>query len=125
MIEIVEHTAVKKMEMEDLRANFKEFRNCRTEREFIETADKLNTSREYYYRMSDGSGTFDVNDVFDLIKDNGSWGELKGFIRIEVHNMYGNVVALEIPVDITVEDWDEEEKCFNAESYLISDIEEW
>lgn len=111
--------------MESLRENFKEFSNCRTERDFIEQADKLNTSREYYYRMSDGSGTFDVNDVFDLIEDKGDWGELKGFIGIEVHNMHGNLVALKLPIDICLEEWDEEEKVFNYESYLISDVDEW
>lgn len=113
------------MEMESLRENFKEFRHCRTECEFIEQADKLNTSSEYYYRMSDGSGTFDVNDVLDLVEDKGDWGELKWFIRIEVHNVYGNVVALKIPVYITVEEWNEEDRCFNYESYLISDVDEW
>lgn len=113
------------MEIESLRETYKEFRNCRTERDFIEQADKLNTSREYYYRMSDGSGTFDVNDVLDLIEDKGDWGEIKGFIRIEVHNVYGNVVQLQIPVDISVEEWDKEEKVFNYESYLISDVYEW
>lgn len=113
------------MKKEYLRETFKEFRGCHTERDFIEKADKLNTSREYYYRMANGSGTFDINEVLDLIKDNGSWGELKGFIRIEVHNMYGNIVALEIPIDVCVEEWDEEDKVFNVESYLISDVDEW
>jgi hypothetical protein len=113
------------MEKEYLRDNYKEFRECRTERDFIEIADNLNTSREYYYRMSDGCGTFDVNDVFDLIVDNGSWCELNGFIKVELHNVYGNVVAFEIPIDICFEDWDEEVKCFNSESYVISDVAEW
>lgn len=113
------------MEQQYLRESYKEFRNCRTEREFIETADKLNNSRDYYYRMSDGTGTFNASDVLDSIEDKGDWGELKGFIRIELHNSYGNIEQLEIPIDIFFEEWDDEEKIFNYESYLISDVDEW
>lgn len=118
------------MEKKYLRENFKEFKNCRTEREFIETADKLNNSRDYYYRMSDGTGTFNASDVLDSIEDKGDWGELKGFIRIELHNSYDNnsydnIEKLEIPINICFEEWDDEEKIFNYESYLISDVDEW
>lgn len=113
------------MEKEFLRENYKEFMNCRTEREFIETVDKLNNSRDYYYRMSDGTGTFNASDVLDSIEDKNDWGELKGFIRIELHNSYGNTEQLEIPIDICFEEWDDEEKIFNYESYLICDVDEW
>ena len=75
--------------------------------------------------MADGSGTDDINNVFDLIVDNGSWGELKGFIKIVVHNVNGCRDVLYFPVDICVEEWDQEDQVFNYESYLISDVEEW
>lgn len=113
------------MEKAYLRETYKEFRKCYTDADFIEKVNKLNTSREYCYRMLNGIGTYDINDVLDLIKDNGSWGELKGFIKVELHHINGYLDVLEIPIDINVEDWNEEYKVFDSESYLICDVEEW
>lgn len=113
------------MKKEFLKKNYKEFWKCFTNMDFIQRADSLNTSREYYYRIDNGSGTNKTNDVLNLIEYDGIWGEIKGFIRIEVHNMYGNIVCLEIPIDIIVSDWSEEDSSFTNECYSICDVDEW
>lgn len=90
--------------------NYKEFGE---HTDFVKKADELNTSRDLYYYDKKGIRTTDINDCLDVIKWEGDVGYLEGCIVIEV------------PCEICVEGWDEEEKVFDIESYTIKDVEEW
>lgn len=114
------------MEKTYLKENYKEFANCYSDSDFIAKADDLNTSREYCYEMADGTGTYDVTDVMDLLeKQDGGYYTCDGYIRIEVTDYYGDVVPMTIPVEITLEEWDEEDQVFGMESVSVKDVEEW
>lgn len=111
------------MEKEYLRETFKEFSGCYSNSDFIKKVDDLNTSREFCYEDEHGIGTYDVEDV--LPKDfDGQNFTLDGYITIEVHE--GRYVEpMRIPVEITLEEWDEEEQVFGVELVSIKDVEEW
>lgn len=115
------------MQMNYLKENYKEFMNCYDEKSIIEKADELNTSCcETYFKMENGRCTYDVNDVMDqLEKQDGGYYSIRAYIEIELHRVNGYLDLLEIPIDMTMEDWDEEEKCFGVEYCTICDIEEW
>lgn len=114
------------MEKTYLKENYKEFANCYSENDFIRKADDLNTSCEFCYEMANGIGTHDVTNVMDCLeKQKGGYYTCDGYINIEVTNYYGNTEVLRIPVEITLEEWDEEEQVFGMESVTIKDVEEW
>lgn len=111
------------MLLEELK-KFKEFKDVVDNDHAKEIADELNRSREVYYTSSNGYGTQEISDVLNEIEWNNGIGNLYGFIEIEVHEN-GNSKTLEIPVEIEVENWNEECQCFEMESVVMKDIEEW
>ena len=113
------------MTLEQLR-KFKEFENVVDNGHAKEIADELNRSREVYYTSSNGYGTQEISDVLEekIIEWNNGIGKLDGFIEIEVHEN-GIPKTLEIPVEIEVENWNEECQCFEMETVEMKDIEEW
>ena len=111
------------MLLEELK-RFKEFENVVDNDHAKEIADELNRSREVYYTCSNGYGTQEISDVLDTIEWNNVIGKLDGFIEIEGHEN-GNPKTLEIPVEIEVENWNEECQCFEMETVEMKDIEEW
>ena len=111
------------MLLEELR-KVKEFENVVDNDHAKEIADELNRSREVYYTCSNGYGTQEISDVLDTIEWNNGIGKLDGFIEIEVHEN-GIPKTLEIPVEIEVENWNEECQCFEMETVETKDIEEW
>lgn len=113
------------MQMNYLKENYKEFMNCYDEASIIEKVDNLNTSRETFFKTSDGIKTYDVNDVMEQLEECSGYYSIRAYIKIEPHHVNGYLDNLEIPVDMTLEDWDEEEKDFGVASYRICDIEEW
>ena len=112
-----------KMTLEELR-KLREFKDVVDNNHAKEIADELNRSREVYYTCSNGYGTQEISDVLDTIEWNNVIGKLDGFIEIEVHEN-GNPKTLEIPVEIEVENWNEECQCFEMESVEMKDVEEW
>lgn len=51
---------------------------------------------------------------------------LKNNIREKCNHIYGYVDIIHIPIIIYLDEWDDEEKQYNCESYYInSDIKEW
>lgn len=113
------------MKLEQLR-KFKEFKDVVDNDHAKEIADELNRSREVYYTTDKGYGTQEISDVLDekIIEWNNGIGKLDGFIEIEVHEN-GIPKTLEIPVEIEVENWNEESNCFEMETVGMKDIEEW
>ena len=111
------------MTLEQLR-KFKEFKDVVYNDHAKEIADELNRSREVYYTSSNGYGTQEISDVLNEIEWNNGIGKLDGLIEIEVHEN-GNPKILEIPVEIEVENWNEECQCFEMESVEMKDVEEW
>lgn len=111
------------MTLEELR-KLREFKDVVDNDHAKEIADELNRSREVYYTSSNGYGTQEISDVLNEIEWNNVIGKLDGFIEIEVHEN-GNPKTLEIPVEIEVENWNEECQCFEMESVVMKDIEEW
>ena len=117
------------MTLEQLR-KFKEFENVVDNDHAKEIADELNRSREVYYTSSNGYGTQEISDVLGDVRvlNEDEWnngiGHLDGFIEIEV-NENGIPKTLEIPVEIEVENWNEECQCFEMETVEMKDIEEW
>ena len=111
------------MTLEELR-KLREFKDVVDNNHAKEIADELNRSREVYYTCSNGYGTQEISDVLDTIEWNNVIGKLDGFIEIEVHEN-GNPKTLEIPVEIEVENWNEECQCFEMESVEMKDVEEW
>ena len=111
------------MTLEELR-KLREFKDVVDNDHAKEIADELNRSREVYYTCSNGYGTQEISDVLDTIEWNNVIGKLDGFIEIEVHEN-GNTKKLEIPVEIEVENWNEECQCFEMESVEMKDVEEW
>ena len=111
------------MTLEELR-KLREFKDVVDNDHAKEIADELNRSREVYYTCSNGYGTQEISDVLDTIEWNNVIGKLDGFIEIEVHEN-GNPKTLEIPVEIEVENWNEECQCFEMESVEMKDVEEW
>lgn len=110
------------MELESLR-EFKEFINCY---DIIEKAYKLCENRDYYYIRHDGIGTYNINECLDMIENGGSIENIRGYTIIECQHIYGYVDIIHIPINIYLDDWDDEEKRYNCESYTInSDIKEW
>lgn len=111
------------MLLEELK-RFKEFENVVDNDHAKEIADELNRSREVYYTSSNGYGTQEISDVLNEIEWNNGIGNLDGFIEIEVHE---NRIpkTLEIPVEIEVENWNEECQCFEMETVEMKDVEEW
>lgn len=104
---------VKYMELEKLK-QFKEFINCY---DIVGKAYKLCENNDYCYLRYDGIGTYDINECKDMIEKDGS---------IECHHIYGYVDIIHIPIIIYLDEWDEEEKQYNCESYYInSDIIKW
>lgn len=59
--------------------------------------------------------------------DGNDIGTLEGCIVVELHHIYGYVEAVQTPCTVTVEKcyWDDEEKRFDCESYVIKNIEKW
>lgn len=102
--------------------NYKEFGE---HTDFVKKADELNTGGDLYCYDKRGIRTTDINDCLDMIEWKGDVGYLEGCIVIEVHHIYGYVDTIEVPCEICVEGWDEEEKVFDTESYTIKDVEEW
>lgn len=111
------------MTLEELR-KLREFKDVVDNDHAKEIADELNRSREVYYTTDKGYGTQEISDVLDTIEWNNGIGKLDGFIEIEVHEN-GNPKTLEIPVEIEVENWNEECQCFEMETVEMKDIEEW
>ena len=111
------------MTLEEVR-KLREFKDVVDNDHAKEIADELNRSREVYYTCSNGYGTQEISDVLDTIEWNNVIGKLDGFIEIEVHEN-GNPKTLEIPVEIEVENWNEECQCFEMETVEMKDIEEW
>ncbi len=108
-----------------LKENYKEFMNCFDEESIIKKVDELNSSCETFFKMSNGIKTYDVNDVLDQLEEQSGYHSIRAYISIELHHVNGYLDHLEIPVDMTLEDWDEEEKDFGISSCSICDIEEW
>lgn len=102
-----------------------EFKEFRKYDDFIEKANKLNTSGDYYYYDKNGCGTYDINECLDMVKENDGLETIEGYFTIECHHIYGYVDVIHIPITIFLEDWDEEEKRFETESYITHDIDEW
>lgn len=114
------------MELNYLKETYREFMDCYDEQSIIKKADELNTSRETYFKMVNGIGTYDVSDVMDqLEKQAGGYYSIRAYFKIELHHVNGYLDTLEIPIDMTLEDWDEEEKDFGIASYSICAVEEW
>lgn len=111
------------MTLEELR-KLREFKDVVDNDHAKEIADELNRSREVYYTSSNGYGTQEISDVLNEIEWNNGIRKLDGFIEIEVHEN-GNPKTLEIPVEIEVENWNEECQCFEMESVEMKDVEEW
>lgn len=115
------------MTLEQLR-ELKEFRNVVDNNHAKELADDLNACRTVYYCVNGKGyrGTTDITDVLDEIEwnESGKYGILDGYIEIEVHEGK-RVLDMEVPVEITVENWLEDLQCFAMESIEIKDIEEW
>lgn len=110
------------MELEKLK-QFKEFINYY---DIVGKAYNMCEGNDYYYLRHDGIGTYDINECKDMIEKDGSIETIKGYITIECHNIYGYVYTIHIPITIYLDEWDEEEKQYNWESYTInSDIKEW
>lgn len=110
------------MELEKLK-QFKEFINCY---DIVGKAYKLCENNDYCYLRHDGIGTYNINECLDMIEKDGSIETIKGYITIECHHIYGYVDIIHIPITIYLDEWDEEEKQYNCESYTInSDIKEW
>jgi hypothetical protein len=109
------------MTAEELRNKYKEFSTCYSELDFIKKVEELNQSCESYYLDNQGCGTQEITDVLDMIEGN----KIDGYINIEVHNEYGNIVPIHIPCEIYCEDWLEDEQCFGVEGVSIKGIEEW
>lgn len=103
--------------------SFKEFISCY---DIVGKAYKLCGNNNYCYLRNDGIGTYDINECKDMIEKDGSIETIKGYITIECHHIYGYVDIIHIPIIIYLDEWDEEEKQYNCESYYInSDIKEW
>lgn len=98
---------------------YKEFR---TDKDLEVVVNELNISRDFYYYDSNKTRTQDVNDVLNLIDENGF---IDGCIVVELHHVNGYIDPVEIPITICCEQWDEEEQCFMVESYSINGVEEW
>lgn len=111
------------MTLEQLR-EFNEFKNVVDNDHAKQLADELDRSREVYYNTSNGYGTQDINDVLDMIEWKDDVGYLDGHIEIEVHKDR-RPYNMEIPVEIEIENWLENCQCFEIESVMIKDIEEW
>ena len=110
------------MELEKLK-QFKEFTNCY---DIVGKACKLCGNSDYCYLRRDGIGTYDINECKEMIEKDGSVETIKGYITIECHHIYSYVDIIHIPIIIYLDEWDEEEKRYNCESYYInSDIKEW
>ena len=102
---------------------FKEFINCY---DIVGKAYKLCENSEYWYLRVDGIGTYDINECLDMIEKDGSIESIKGYTTIECHHIYGYVDVIHIPITIYLDEWDNEEKIYNCESYSINgDIKEW
>lgn len=92
------------MELEKLK-EFKEFINTY---DIVVKAYELCENNDYCYLQNDGIGTYNINECKDMIENDGSIETIKGYITIYL------------------DEWDEEEKQYNCESYTInSDIKEW
>lgn len=103
--------------------NFKEFINCY---DIVGKAYELCENMDYCYLRHNGIGTYNINECKDMIEKDGSIETIKGYITIEFHHIYGYVDIIHIPIIIYLNEWDEEEKQYNYESYSInSDIKEW
>lgn len=110
------------MELEELK-QFKEFISTY---DIIGKAYKLCEDNDYYYFRNDGTGTYNINECLDMIEKDGSIETIKGYTTIECHHIYGYVDVVHIPIIIRLYEWDEVEKQYNCESYIInSDIKEW
>lgn len=110
------------MELEKLK-QFKEFMDCY---DIVGKAYRLCENMDYCYLRHDGIGVYNINECKDMIEKDGSIESIKGYITIECHHIYGYVDIIHIPIIIYLEEWDEEEKQYNFESYSINgDIKEW
>ena len=111
------------MTLEELR-KLREFKDVVDNDHAKEIADELNRSREVYYTCSNGYGTQEISDVLGTSEWDNGIGKLDGLSEIEVHEN-GIPKTLEIPVEIEVENWNEECQCFEMESFEMKDIDEW
>lgn len=84
------------------------FKGWMNERDIIEVLDSKWTSRESWYLMSNGIGTQNVSeaDVND--------GECLGYFNVRVEGD-----DLKIYLNITLSDWDDEEKQYLTESSVM------
>lgn len=61
-----------------------------------------------------------------MIKTNGSIETIEGYTTIECRHIYDYVDIIHMPIIIYLDDWDDEEKKYNCESYTINDdMKEW
>lgn len=103
--------------------NFKEFINCY---DIVGKAYKLCENSDYCYLCKDGTGTYDISECFDMIEKEESFDMIDGYITIECHHVYGYVDTIHIPITIYLDEFDDDEKIYNSESYTInSNIKEW
>ena len=110
------------MEIEKLK-QFKEFISAY---DIIDKAYKLCENNDYFYLRHDDIGTYNINECLDMVEKDGSIETIKGYITIECNHTYGYVDVIHIPITIYLDDWDDEEKQYNCESYTINrDIKEW
>lgn len=110
------------MELEKLK-QFKEFMNCY---DIVGKACELCGNRDYCYLSHDGIGTYNINECKDMIEKDGIIETIKGYIAIECHHIYGYADIIHIPIIIYLDEWDDEEKQYNCESYSINiDSKEW
>lgn len=90
------------------------FGYCNTVKDIIEILDKKHTSRETCYLDRDGIGTYDVNEASIIEHDD--YDTCNGFYTVELG--IRNVDVIKVIVEFTLEDYDEEEKRYNCESYV-------
>ena len=84
------------------------FKGWMNERDIIKVLDSKWTSRESWYLMKNGIGTQNVSEAD--VKD----GECQGYFNVRVEGD-----DLKIYLDITLRDWDDEEKQYITESSVI------
>lgn len=104
------------MTFEELR-EFKEFRNCEKESDFLEVADQLNKSREVYVE-ADECGIYFNTDC----DDNGLY-YAEGLITIEVG--FRNIRVIHIPVNVVYENFNMDEGLFDMQTVSMCNVEEW
>lgn len=70
----------------------------------------LHTSGEYYYLNRQRKAVTDINDNVNIIKGE-YYDTCRGFYRVTVNGQ-----QVRIHVDVLLENWDDDEKCYQVES---------